>query len=137
LELTAGKIATSFDSSLGFRHGPKSFVNEKAVVFVFVSNHPYTRRYDLDMLNELRQDQIASFICAIAVDGEMNYAGDTFLFDSDARTVPDAYLSLPFVMFGQTIALLASVKVGNIPDTPSPSGTVNRVVKGVTIHEYK
>jgi tagatose-6-phosphate ketose/aldose isomerase len=137
LELTAGEIATSFDSSLGFRHGPKSFVNEKAVVFVFVSNHPYTRRYDLDMLNELRQDQIASFICAIAVDGDMNYAGDTFLFDSEALTVPDAYLSLPFVMFGQTIALLASVKVGNIPDTPSPSGTVNRVVKGVTIHEYK
>lgn len=136
LELTAGKIATSFDSSLGFRHGPKSFVNEKAVVFVFVSNQLYTRRYDLDMLNELRQDQIASFICAIAVDGDMNYAGNTFLFDSDARIVPDAYLSLPFVMFGQTIALLSSVKVGNKPDTPSPSGTVNRVVKGVTIHEY-
>jgi tagatose-6-phosphate ketose/aldose isomerase len=137
LELTAGQIATSFDSSLGFRHGPKSFVNEKAVVFVFVSNQSYTRRYDLDMLNELKQDQIASFICAIAVDGDMNYDGDTFLFDSDARIVPDAYLSLPFVMFGQIIALLTSVKVGNKPDTPSPSGTVNRVVKGVTIHEYK
>jgi len=137
LELTAGKIATSFDSSLGFRHGPKSFVNEKAVVFVFVSNQPYTRRYDLDMLNELRQDNIASYICAIAVDGDTNYAGDTFLFDSDARAVPDAYLSLPYVMVGQTLALFASIKVGNTPDTPSPSGTVNRVVKGVTIHEYK
>lgn len=137
LELTAGKIATSFDSSLGFRHGPKSFVNENAVVFVFVSNQPYTRRYDLDMLNELRQDQIASFICAIAVDGDMNYAGDTFLFESEACTVPDAYLSLPYVMFAQIIALLSSIKVGNTPDTPSPSGTVNRVVKGVTIHEYQ
>ncbi|WHY91337.1 SIS domain-containing protein [Neobacillus cucumis] len=137
LELTAGKIATSFDSSLGFRHGPKSFVNEKSVVFVFVSNKPYTRRYDLDMLNELRQDQIASLICAVSVDGDDNYAGDTFLFDSDGRNVPDAYLSLPYVMFGQTIALLSSIKVGNKPDTPSPSGTVNRVVKGVTIHEYK
>ncbi|MDN3017439.1 SIS domain-containing protein [Paenibacillus sp. BSR1-1] len=137
LELTAGKIATSFDSSLGFRHGPKSFVNEKAAVFLFVSNHPYTRQYDLDMLNELRQDQIAGYICAIAVDGETNYTGDTFLFDSDARIIPDAYMSLPYVMIGQTIALLASIKVGNTPDTPSPSGTVNRVVQGVTIHEYK
>ncbi|MED3564234.1 SIS domain-containing protein [Bacillus xiapuensis] len=137
LELTAGKIATSFDSSLGFRHGPKSFVNEKSVVFVFVSNQPYTRRYDLDMLNELRQDQIASLICAVSVDGDDNYAGDTFLFDSDGRIVPDAYLSLPYVMFGQAIALLSSIKVGNKPDTPSPSGMVNRVVKGVTIHEYK
>ncbi|WP_223589535.1 SIS domain-containing protein [Neobacillus bataviensis] len=137
LELTAGKISTSFDSSLGFRHGPKSFVNEKAIVFVFVSNQPYTRQYDLDMLNELRQDQIAGYICAIAVDGETNYAGDTFLFDSDARNIPDAYLSLPYVMVGQTLALLSSIKVGNKPDTPSPSGTVNRVVQGVTIHEYK
>ncbi|MEY2193521.1 SIS domain-containing protein [Neobacillus sp. BF23-41] len=137
LELTAGKIATSFDSSLGFRHGPKSFVNEKAIVFVFVSNHPYTRKYDLDMLNELRQDQIAAYICAVAVDMDINYAGDTFLFDSDARTVPDVYLSLPYAMVGQTLALLASIKVGNKPDTPSPSGIVNRVVKGVTIHTFK
>ncbi|CAH2717362.1 Putative D-galactosamine-6-phosphate deaminase AgaS [Neobacillus rhizosphaerae] len=137
LELTAGKIVTAFDSSLGFRHGPKSFVNEKALVFVFVSNEPYTRKYDLDILKELQQDDIANSICAISVDGETNYDGNTFLFDSDAHAVPDAYLSLPFIMIGQTVSLLASIKVGNTPDTPSPTGTVNRVVKGVTIHEFK
>ncbi|QIZ07188.1 SIS domain-containing protein [Priestia megaterium] len=137
LELTAGKISTSFDSSLGFRHGPKSFVNEKSLVFVFVSNHPYTRLYDLDLLQELKQDNIANYICAIAVDGETNYDGETFSFGREAQDVPDAYLALPFVMIGQTVSLLASIKVGNTPDTPSPSGTVNRVVKGVTIHEYK
>ncbi|WP_328044088.1 SIS domain-containing protein [Neobacillus mesonae] len=137
LELTAGKVATSFDSSLGFRHGPKSFVNEKALVFVFVSNLPYTRQYDIDILNELKHDNIASNVNAIAVDGETNYAGHTFLFDAEGSSVPDAYLSLAYVMVGQTVALLASIKVGNTPDTPSPTGTVNRVVKGVTIHEYK
>ncbi|WP_066258260.1 SIS domain-containing protein [Neobacillus drentensis] len=135
LELTAGKIVTSFDSSLGFRHGPKSFVNEKSLVFVFVSNHPYTRQYDLDILKELQQDRIANTICAIEVDGETNYDGDTFLFGSEAQYVPDAYLALPYVMIGQTVSLLSSIKVGNTPDTPSPSGTVNRVVKGVTIYE--
>ncbi len=137
LELTAGKIVTSFDSPLGFRHAPKSFVNEKALVFVFVSNHPYTRQYDLDILKELQRDNIAKNICAIEVDGKTNYDGNTFLFDRDAQSIPDAYLALPFVMIGQTISLLASVKVGNTPDTPSPTGTVNRVVKGVTIYEYK
>ncbi|MFD3445947.1 SIS domain-containing protein [Microbacteriaceae bacterium 4G12] len=137
LELTAGKIVTAFDSSMGFRHGPKSFVNEKSLVFVFVSNHPYTRLYDLDILNELKQDNVANYICAIEVDGETNYDGETFSFGSNAQNVPDAYLALPFVMIGQTVSLLASIKVGNTPDTPSPSGTVNRVVKGVTIHEYK
>jgi len=137
LELTAGKMATAFDSSLGFRHGPKSFVNENAVIFCFVSNQPYTRQYDLDMLNELKQDQIARSVCAIVVEGDSNYSGDTFSFESGGRNVPDAYLSLPYVMVGQTISLLAAIKVGNTPDTPSPSGTVNRVVKGVTLHEYK
>ncbi|MBV7505547.1 SIS domain-containing protein [Bacillus sp. sid0103] len=137
LELTAGKIVTSFDSPLGFRHAPKSFVNEKALVCVFVSNHPYTRQYDLDILKELQRDNIAKNICAIEVDGKTNYDGNTFLFDRDAQSIPDAYLALPFVMIGQTISLLASVKVGNTPDTPSPTGTVNRVVKGVTIYEYK
>jgi tagatose-6-phosphate ketose/aldose isomerase len=137
LELTAGKIVTAFDSSLGFRHGPKSFVNEKALVFVFVSNEPYTRKYDLDILKELQQDQIANGIYAISVDGVTNYDGNTFLFDSGAQAVPDAYLALPYVMIGQTVSLLSAIKVGNTPDTPSPTGTVNRVVKGVTIHEFK
>ncbi|QCJ44407.1 SIS domain-containing protein [Bacillus sp. S3] len=137
LELTAGKMATSFDSSLGFRHGPKSFVNEKAAVFVFVSNQPYTRQYDIDMLNELKDDQIAQSVYAIAVEGEINYDGSSFSFESSGSIIPDAYLSLPFVMVAQTIALLAAIKVGNTPDTPSPTGTVNRVVKGVIIHEYK
>ncbi|MFK4292966.1 tagatose-6-phosphate ketose/aldose isomerase [Bacillus sp. RC240] len=136
LELTAGKIVTTFDSTLGFRHGPKSFVNEKSVVFVFVSNHPYTRQYDLDMLKEMQQDNISSYICAIEVDGESNYDGNIFSFGREAQSIPDAYLALPFVMVGQTVSLLASIKVGNTPDTPSPTGTVNRVVKGVTIYEY-
>jgi tagatose-6-phosphate ketose/aldose isomerase len=137
LELTAGKIVTAFDSPLGFRHGPKSFLNEQSLVFVFVSNHPYTRQYDLDMLKEMQQDDFASYICAIEVDGNTNYDGNTFGFGSEAQFVPDAYLALPFVMIGQTVSLLASVKVGNKPDTPSPTGTVNRVVKGVTIYEYQ
>ncbi|WP_042354128.1 SIS domain-containing protein [Bacillus rubiinfantis] len=136
LELTAGKMATSFDSPMGYRHGPKSFVNEKAVAFVFVSNHAYTRQYDLDLLQELKRDGIAKLICSIEVDGDSNYDGYTFQFDGEAHSVPDAYLALPFVMVAQTISLLAAVKVGNTPDTPSPTGTVNRVVKGVTIHEY-
>lgn len=137
LELTAGKVVTAFDSPLGFRHGPKSFVNEKSLVFVFVSNQPYTRQYDLDMLKEMQQDNTASIICSIEVDGNTNYDGNRFGFGSEANFVPDAYLALPFVMIGQTVSLLASVKVGNTPDTPSPTGTVNRVVKGVTIYEFK
>lgn len=134
LELTAGQIATVYDSSLGFRHGPKSFVNEGTLVFTFVSNDPYTRRYDLDILKEVAKDKIAQLVCGIQVEQEYNAKGTSFSFDSKFAQLPDAYLALPYAVFGQTIALLTSIKVGNLPDTPSATGTVNRVVKGVTIY---
>ncbi len=137
LELTAGKIVTAFDSSLGFIHGPKSFINKKTIVFVFVSSQPYTRKYDLDILKELQIDGIAQSVIAIERTGEDNYDGDTFSFGIEGKDVPDAYLALPYIIYGQTVSLLSSVKVGNKPDTPSPTGTVNRVVKGVTIYDYK
>lgn len=137
LELTAGKIATVFDSSMGFRHGPKSFINEKTIMFGFINNDPYTRDYDLDVLEEVHGDEIASGVFAITQPGERNFSGDTFEFATGTSLLPDAYLALGYVMVAQTVALLTSVKVANTPDTPSPTGTVNRVVKGVTIHDYK
>ncbi|EPH95703.1 sugar isomerase, AgaS family [Enterococcus faecalis 13-SD-W-01] len=136
LELTAGKIATIFDSSMGFRHGPKSFVDEKTLIFVFVNNNPYTRRYDLDILEELRSDDIAAGIVSITQTGKENDPGETFLY-KNTELLPDGYLALADIVFAQTIALLVSLKIGNRPDTPSPTGTVNRVVKGVVIHEYE
>lgn len=134
LELTAGKVATAFDSSLGFRHGPKSFVDEKSLVFLFVSNDAYTRKYDIDMLTELGGDNMAKAICGISVDGKLKYEGTNFLLEESYGKVPDAYLALPYAMFGQALSLFTAIKVGNRPDTPSPSGTVNRVVKGVNIY---
>lgn len=135
LELTAEKIATVFDSSMGFRHGPKSFVDDQTLVFVFVSNTPYTRQYDLDMLEELKSDGIAAAVTAIGQPAAVNFSGTNFFFPDDI-SLPDGYLALADIVFAQTIALLASIKVGNTPDTPSPTRTVNRVVKGVTIHPY-
>ncbi len=135
LELTAGKIATVFDTSLGFRHGPKSFVNEQTLVFLFVSNDSYTQKYDVDMLEEIKNDGIAQRVVGIGQKGSL-FSGDSFELVADSL-LPDGYLALADIMVAQTIALLCSVKVGNTPDTPSPSGTVNRVVKGVTIYPYE
>lgn len=136
LELTAGKIATSFDTSMGYRHGPKSFVNEKTLVFDFVSSEPYTRQYDLDILNEIGGDDIAQHTVAIQQQSKANYAGESFDFEDD-HLIPELYLGLPYILFAQTVALNTSIKVGNTPDTPSPTGTVNRVVKGVSIHPFE
>ncbi|MBQ9058063.1 MAG: SIS domain-containing protein [Atopobiaceae bacterium] len=136
LELCAGNIATSFDSSMGFRHGPKSFVDQKTLVFAFVSNNAYTRQYDLDILQEIADNNVACATVAVQQETGMDFTGRSFTFEGQPA-LPDAYAALPFVMFAQTIALNASVKVGNTPDTPSANGTVNRVVKGVTIHPFE
>lgn len=137
LELAAGKDATSFDSSMGYRHGPKSFVDARTLVFVFVANDPYTRQYDVDILNEISGDGIAALTVGIQQEGAGSFTGASFTLPMGAEGLPAAYLALPFVLVAQTIALLNSVRVGNTPDTPSPSGTVNRVVKGVTIHPFE
>lgn len=135
LELTAGQLTTMYDSSMGFRHGPKSYVNNKTIVFCFVHNNDYTRQYDVDILEEIYQDNIAVKTVAISQENDVNYSGETFTLIG--KPLPDGYLTLAMISFAQTISLLCSIKVNNTPDTPSKSGTVNRVVKGVILHDYK
>lgn len=132
LELTAGRVVSCTDSSMGFRHGPKSFINDKTLVFDFVSTDSYTRKYDIDVISEIYADKIAKNVVAITKD-RLGLAFDEFTFDIDCE-IPDAYLILPYLVYAQVVSVLASIKVGNAPDTPSASGTVNRVVKGVVIH---
>ena len=135
LELAAGETATSFGTSMGYRHGPKSFVDASTLVFLFVSNDHYTRQYDLDMLNEIKADGICKHVVAIEQDTGELFGGTSFDLSGE-EALPDGYLVLPFVIFGQTIALHNSIRVGDTPDTPSPTGQVTRVVHGVTIHPF-
>lgn len=137
LELTAGILATQYESSLGFRHGPKSFVNDETAVIVFVSNDTYARRYDRDIIEEVVGDQIAQTVLEVSVDhGDTEDDHELISFDKKYSQVPDAYLALPFVYIGQLIGVETAIAVGNTPDTPSATGQVNRVVKGVTIYPY-
>ena len=79
LELTDGRIVALAQSALGFRHGPKTVVNDRTLVVVFVSNDPYTRAYDLDLLEELRRDARAGAIVAVGAgamgDARLELAG--------------------------------------------------------------
>ncbi|HFX5453067.1 TPA: SIS domain-containing protein [Streptococcus pyogenes] len=135
LELTAGQVATLYESSMGFRHGPKSFINDRTLVIGFVNNDAYVRQYDLDMLEEIQADGIALKILALLQGRDINFSGDQFRLDT-RHLLPEAYLTFPMILVAQTLALLTAVTLGNSPDTPSATGTVNRVVKGVTIHPY-
>jgi tagatose-6-phosphate ketose/aldose isomerase len=130
LELTDGAVVTMFDTTLGFRHGPKTMVSGDTLVVVFVSNDPLTRAYDRDMIDELRADGIAGAVLVISAQGELGDAvrvrGLEDALDSD--------LLFPYIVPAQLFALHASLHRGLDPDQPNKAGTVNRVVQGVRIH---
>jgi tagatose-6-phosphate ketose/aldose isomerase len=135
LELTNGGVVAMGHTPLGFRHGPKTIVDPDSLVVVFLSNDPYTRLYDLDLLAEIRRDGRARRV--MAVSGRP----DAILDESDVvvsggEKAGDAELAFPYVAFAQMLAFHTSLEFGLTPDNPNPEGLVNRVVKGVMIHPF-
>lgn len=145
LELTDGRVVSSGDAPLGFRHGPKTILNPRTLVVLFVSNAAHTRRYDLDLLAELRRDGVAGRVVALAGGPGAPGHRDTLRFDElatageaapGAAALTDLELCLPYAVFAQSLALLSSLSFGLTPDRPNAAGTVNRVVQGVSIYPY-
>ncbi|MFJ7062933.1 SIS domain-containing protein [Streptomyces microflavus] len=133
LELTGGAVVASSESALGFRHGPKAVLNDRTTVIVYVTNDPYTRCYDLDILTELRAGLPVGAVVAVAGSQDGLPGEGTWLVPG-ATDIEDAALALPAVVCAQLIALRSSLALGIRPDNPFPSGEVNRVVQGVTVH---
>jgi tagatose-6-phosphate ketose/aldose isomerase len=136
LELTDGAVAAFADSPLGFRHGPKTLVNKRTLVVVFLANDPYTRRYDLDLLGELRSEGHAGHVLALSArQPDLQTSAEALHVELPPQT-SDLELAFPYLAFAQLLALRQSLKLGLTPDNPSASGAVTRVVHGVTIHPY-
>ncbi|MYL59768.1 SIS domain-containing protein [Virgibacillus halodenitrificans] len=141
LELTAGNVVALYESSLGFRHGPKSIVNNQSLVVVFLSSNPYTRKYDIDILKELASANNGMKVIAVTekTDDEVKKLADWVIsvnFNGETLAT-DLELGFLYIMFAQVLATKKSMKLGITPDNPSPDGTINRVVQGVTIHDYE
>jgi tagatose-6-phosphate ketose/aldose isomerase len=131
LELTAGRVVSYFDSSMGFRHGPKSVLTPGTVVVVYLSNDPYTRRYDLDIVRELRTTLPDERVIAIGCRGDADE--ETWSFPTLGH-LADATVAPVLLLAAQHIALAQSQALDLDPDNPFPDREVNRVVNGVTIH---
>lgn len=141
LELTSGKIVSVSESVMGFRHGPKSIINDKTAVIMLMSSDPYTRQYDMDLLQELKNDGGGCRVWAVSSYADSEAAGlveKLLVVDSEADKAwgNDAYQALCYVLFDHILAVAASLAQGITPDNPRPDGTVNRVVKGVVIHDF-
>jgi len=133
LELTAGQVLALANTPLGFRHGPKSTLNGETLVVMLRSAQPLARRYEQDLLHELRRDGIAGRVLSIGPDDADRADGDFVLA---APALPDPWLAPLWLLVPQCYALQRSAALGMTPDNPFPDGTVNRVVQGVTIHPH-
>ena len=137
LELTAGKYPTMFDTTLGFRHGPKSILDPKTMVVVYLSNHPYTRKYDMDMLKELYTTPERGPIVALTgiEDPEVAEYSDHHIVVKEE--LDDIWRAFAYIIFAQMFAYKKSLHSGISPDNPSPTGVINRVVQGVILYPYE
>lgn len=133
LELTAGEVVTYFDSPLGFRHGPKSVLDADTLVVVYVSTDPHTRRYDLDIVAEIRAQLGQDAVTVLATEPIPAALGPAIVLPG-LTGLDDARVALPYLVFAQYLALFTSLEYRKTPDNPFPSGEVSRVVKGVTIY---
>ena len=138
LELTAGKVATMYDSQLGFRHGPKSIINDNTLTVAYLSDDEYRRRYELDLIKEMAGQRKGNKIAVIYNTDceEVKALADYAIQFNVGEAMENIMLGLDFVMFAQTLAVMKSLSMGITPDNPCPTGEVNRVVKGVTLYPY-
>ncbi|MDL2353758.1 MAG: SIS domain-containing protein [Pseudomonadota bacterium] len=128
LELTGGSVLAMANSALGFRHGPKAALNKDTLVVLFRSTDPLARRYEHDLLVELRREQVAGRCVTVGAGADIAI---------DAPQWPDAWLAALWLLMAQQYALHQSALLQLRPDNPFAGGTVNRVVQGVTIYRHE
>jgi tagatose-6-phosphate ketose/aldose isomerase len=132
LEMTAGHFPVVAETHLGLRHGPMSFVKPDTLVLCLLSNDPVRRRYEEDLIDELRTKKIG-YLVGIVDPGASNGLFDDVI-PAIAPQEIDA-LRTPYEILGpQLIGYHLSLRIGLNPDNPSPNGVINRVVQGVRIH---
>lgn len=122
MELSAGHVPALWESSLGFRHGPKSFVTGTTDVFLFLSPDPHAARYDADLVAELRAQFPGSQVTTLGPGGDLD--------------VPTAGFSVVLpVVFAQILAVIWSDRLGiNVDDPFVGRGTLSRVVAGIRLY---
>lgn len=138
LELTAGKVCTMYDTPLGFRHGPKSIIDDSTLTVVYISDNPYSRQYEVDLIKEMsgqRKGNKIVAVCAKAYPELESLVDYLYVFDNKAAH-DNMLLAFDYILFAQTLALFKSLSYDITPDNPCPTGEVNRVVKGVTLYPY-
>ncbi|HEY2820296.1 MAG TPA: hypothetical protein VGJ06_04560 [Candidatus Acidoferrum sp.] len=132
LEMTAGGIVAESETFLGVRHGPLSFLRPDSFVVAMLSSDPERRRFEEDLLRELRQKKLGHAIVVGATRPDVALGHD--FVPAMAPNLPDE-LRGPFeIVFPQLLAYHLSLASDLDPDSPSPDGVITRVVQPFQLH---
>jgi tagatose-6-phosphate ketose/aldose isomerase len=134
LELTAGKTLTMSESALGLRHGPMAALDQNTLLVCFLSGSKSVQAYERDLLREIGSKRLAGSRMVVAGEEHQNSYAEHYLALADLDRVADEYRTPVDVIFGQLLGLFSSLGWGLMPDCPSPSGAISRVVENVIIH---
>lgn len=134
-ELTDGGTVCKHDSFLGFRHGPKAVVDNETLIVHLLSNNGYVSKYENDLIFAMEKGKKALAQLAIGEKISFNLPVDhTITYTSNGQTIEEDFLCLPGVLPGQILGFFKSLNEHLMPDEPSSSGAISRVVQGVNIY---
>jgi tagatose-6-phosphate ketose/aldose isomerase len=138
-ELTDGKVICKHDSFLGFRHGPRAVINENTLIVYLFSNDEHVFLYERDLCLSIDADSrnIPTVSVNQVIPGLKNSVLDIHFTASSADSNGAVRNELGFIkatLVGQLLGFFHSLYLGLQPDNPSISGSISRVVQGVTIY---
>lgn len=136
-ELTDGDVVCKNDSYLGFRHGPKAVVNGRTLLVYYFSNSENVLRYEMDLVEGMAIGKKPLKQVAVSTKPIVGISVDTLIVLGEGTSdhVPEEYLAVSYILFGQLLGLFKSLSLRLEPDSPSKSGAISRVVKGVKIYQ--
>ncbi|MEL6641232.1 MAG: tagatose-bisphosphate aldolase [Pseudomonadota bacterium] len=125
MELSAGQIPSLWDSTLGFRHGPKSFVTADTTVTIFSSPTAPASAYDQDLAAELVTQFPSTLVETIGPNGDIPIA----------MPFGPAWAAPLCVAAAQVRSVEWSSALGlNVDDPFAGQNTLSRVVSGVRLY---
>jgi tagatose-6-phosphate ketose/aldose isomerase len=133
-EMTDGKVICKHDSFLGFRHGPRAVLNERSLIVYLLSHDEHVLLYERDLCLSIDAD--VRKIPSISFNHYIENLQNSVL----AITFParkgesDELAFINAALLGQLFGFYHSLHLGLKPDNPSVSGSISRVVQGVTIY---
>jgi len=104
-------------------------------VVYFLSNDDYVKRYELDLVNAMKDGNNAMYCLAVSESDETiaNTNGQVSFGIKDNK-IADDFLPVCSVVVGQLLGFYKSLHLGLMPDSPSVNGAISRVVQGVNIY---